>query len=458
MIPTRSTARSQPPARPTEAQRPPGPRRRWSARRLAPGVVLLAGALALGLAVASGTIDQQAIEGLRGRIAASWAGPQPPEPGPRPDAVPRRPARWDGLVRLDERQQAALGLATVAVRPQTEPISLELLGATDYDPTTMSRVRPMFRCRVDTVHVSLGDEVRRGDPLIDLFSTELADAKSRYEIEHIEWVYYNNLLQTRRELFATRSVSEQQLRETENEEMKQRREYEVARDTLLVLGLTSEEVEAVRDEEGSDKARMTLRAPADGIVIERDVAPGNLYDENDTLLTIAPLNHLWVWGNVFEMDLELVRLGQAWDIHFSFLGRTIRGAVDFIDNRVDPQSRTMRIRTTIENREGLLKSNMLVQGRLQIPPEPGRTVIPRTALVVADGRKNVFVPVPDEPGTFARRDVEVVLEKEDHVVLGSGVEPGEQVVSVGSLILDQIYRDHLIIDHGAVEGSPEPTY
>ena len=101
--------------------------------------------------------------------------------------------------------------------------------------------------------------------------------------------------------------------------MKSKREYEVARDKLLVYGLSEDEVEKVKDQAGSQKARMTLRSPADGIVITRDVVVGNLYDEDDTLLVIAPLDHLWVWGNVFESDLDLVALGQSWEIQFPFL-------------------------------------------------------------------------------------------------------------------------------------------
>ena len=138
---------------------------------------------------------------------------------------------------------------------------------------------------------------------------------------------------------------------------------------------------------------MTLRSPTDGFVIERDVVPGNLYDENDTLLVIAPLDRLWVWGNVFESDLDLVKLGQSWEIRFPFLEEKLQGKVEYISNRVDPNSHAVRIRTSIPNHEGRLKSDMLVRGMLEIPPAPGRTVIPRTALIVDDGRYYVFVRV-----------------------------------------------------------------
>src|SRR5262249_22756599 len=161
---------------------------------------------------------------------------------------------------------------------------------------------PMFKGRVDKVHVTVGNAVKKGEPLIDLYSTELAEAKSTCEIERIQWLYDKNLLEIRESLLRTKTVSQQLYEETRNNEMKNRREYEVARDKLFVYGLTAEEVERVKDETGSQKARLTLRLRTDGLVIDRNVAVGNLYDENDTLLVIAPLDRLWVWGNVFESD------------------------------------------------------------------------------------------------------------------------------------------------------------
>ncbi len=109
------------------------------------------------------------------------------------------------------------------------------------------------------------------------------------------------------------AISQQQYDETKNHEMKSRREYEVARDKLLIYGLSESEVDQVDDEAGATKARVTLRGAGRRLRDRsRDVVPGNLYDDNDTLLVIAPLDRLWVWGHVFESDLDLVKLGQSW--------------------------------------------------------------------------------------------------------------------------------------------------
>ena len=234
--------------------------------------------------------------------------------------------------------------------------------------------------------------------------------------------------------------------------MKSRREYEVARDKLLVYGLTEAEIDGIDQEVGSQKARMTLRSPTDGIVIERDVVPGNLYDENDTLLVIAPLDRLWVWGNVFESDLDLVRLGQDWEIQFPFLDDAPgEGRIHLEPRRpqhprradpdLDPQSRRR------------LKSDMLVRGMLEIPPNPGRVVIPRTALIVSGGKYFVFVRTSEHPDTFVRREVNVVQEKHDLAVLEAMLEPGQEVITVGGLVVNQIHEENELASSGMARAS-----
>ena len=185
--------------------------------------------------------------------------------------------------------------------------------------------------------------------------------------------------------------------------MKNLREYEVARDKLLVYGLTEDEVARVKDEVGAQKARMTFRSPASGIVITRDVVPGNIYDDDDTLLVIEPLDHLWVWGNVFESDLDLIKLGQSWEIEFPFQKERLHGKVEYISNNVDPGTHAVRVRTSIANNEGRIKSDMLVRGCLEIPPDPNRTVIPRTALVVSAGHFHAYVKLPGSSSAVPAR-------------------------------------------------------
>ncbi len=87
-----------------------------------------------------------------------------------------------------------MGLEWAKVVPQTEPIRLELLGTTEYDSDNQTRIRPLFRGRVDRVYAKVGQLVTKGEPLIEFYSTDLAEAKNACEIERIQWVYSANLL------------------------------------------------------------------------------------------------------------------------------------------------------------------------------------------------------------------------------------------------------------------------
>lgn len=436
-------------ARPAPPPEPPAAtrlhRRRRFGRLFTWGLLLLA-AVAVGYGAWA---RPEWLARARDLVSAKREAPEPPAESP--------PTAWLDGERLVITPNAlkSLGIETVAAEPQTKPMLVDLLGTTAYDGNNLSRVRPMFKGRVDAVHTEVGETVKKGQPLVELYSTELAKAKNDYEIERIQWEYDKNLLDVRQELFETKAVSEQLLRETKNNEMKSKREYEVARDNLLVYGLNEQEVEHVKDEEGSDKAKLTLRSPADGIVIDRDVVPGNLYDENDNLLVIAPLDHLWVFGYVFESDMDLVGLGQTWEIRFPFLSEVFTGKVEYISNRVDPGTHAIRIRASIPNTDGKLKSDMLVRGALEIPPRDGRTVVPRTSMIVAGGFNRVLVRVPGAEPTFEERKVQVALEKSDHVVLDAGVKPGEEVVKLGGLILHQLKED-LDTDRTGAPPSAQP--
>ena len=85
----------------------------------------------------------------------------------------------------------------------------------------------------------------------------------------------------------------------------------LAKDKLLVYGLTEKEIEDAPNEDGVQKAKMILRSRADGVVVKRDVVQGNYYDSKDELMTIAPLDHLWVRGSVSELDADKVEVGQT---------------------------------------------------------------------------------------------------------------------------------------------------
>jgi RNA polymerase sigma factor (sigma-70 family) len=187
---------------------------------------------------------------------------------------------------------------------------LEVSATTQFDPATLTIVRSPFDGRVDKVFVDLGSAVKKGDPLLELFSTDLATAKNDFETARRQHTRDKKVLDYKDPLANTNAIPRKELIEAENDEAKSRFAMKVARDKLLIFGLTEEEIGKIADEDGLQKARMILRSRGDGIVIKRTVVQGNLYDRKDELMQFAPLDHLCVQGRVSEKVAGKITLGQ----------------------------------------------------------------------------------------------------------------------------------------------------
>ncbi|WP_082858998.1 efflux RND transporter periplasmic adaptor subunit [Planctomyces sp. SH-PL62] len=449
------------------ARTPTGPDREPHGRRsrgfkLFVGGLVLAVAGGLGYYVWSGW-SPEARRAVVARVRAMV------EPGrsPAPDAaVPVAAARppWNGLVELNDEQIAAIGVRVVPVQAQVEPIKLELTGRTAYNENSLTKVRPRFDTLVEGVLAEKGRLVKKGDPLVELYSTELATAKNRFQTNYVQWRHDVRYLDVREKLVKTGAISEQTYIDTVNDESKSRLDYYTSWENLRVLGVPESEIEPLTANLGeapssgallnvSDKAKLTLRSPVDGIVIERNVVPGNLYDNNDVLMVIAPLNQLWVWVNVFERDQAKVALGQRMNIQFPFLDQTFAGTVEYVASEVSKESRAVQVRASIPNPDRTLKADMLVRAVLDVPSVEGQSVIPRVAMVMLHGEPFVFVRAPNaetdgKAKRFERRRIVVAQENADKVIVHEGLKAGEEIVSNGSLILAQRYEDLQIVASG----------
>jgi cobalt-zinc-cadmium efflux system membrane fusion protein len=401
--------------------------------------------------------------------------PLPPEP------VIKEKAPWDGLVTVSADNALAIGIQLATVEAERKPITLELTGRTAYDPNTLTKIRPRFDTLVEEVYPLLGARVKRGDPLIELHSTDLAAAKSDLQSKYVQWQHDLKLFYVREELVKTGAISKQLWVDTVNDEMKSRLDYHLAMDKLKILKVPPSQIEPLLAPLGDansksaapgkiadkaygeieDKAKMTLVSPADGIVIEREAVKQNFYETSTVLMVIAPLDHLWVMVNVYELDQDKVKVGQTMEIVFPFLQQRIQGTVQYVASEVSKDTHAVKVVASIPNPGGRLKSDMLVKALLDIPPAPGQTVIPRQSMISANGQDYVFVRKPDgsTPGAkssgnkgplrFQRRKIVVAQENHDQVVIDQGLKPGEEVATTGSLILSQLYDDEVTVTTGA---------
>lgn len=183
-----------------------------------------------------------------------------------------------------------------------------------------------------------------------------------------------------------------------------------------------------------------LPSPASGLVVRREVRPGDLVEPGMTLYEIADLSRVWVEFDAIEQDLRGIRTGAG--VRFSIPtlpGRSFTARVNFIDPRVDPASRTVRVRAEAANPDGLLKPDMRVSGEISAPRTTA-TVIPASAVLWTGPRSLVYVRLPGEEPRFERREVILGERAGDRITVSDGLEPGEMVVANGAFTVDAEFQ------------------
>ena len=239
-----------------------------------------------------------------------------------------------------------------------------------------------------------------------------------------------------------------------NDEAQSRLKKKLARDKLLVYGLTDKEIENASKEDGIQKAKMILRSRADGVVVLRNVVKGNYYTSADLLMTIAPLDHLWVRGASASSTPKRSRSA-----------RSSRSSSPSPIGRFPPRWITSTRRSIlIRDRpsSGPRFATPTASSRpvcscgcwWRLPPMQGRTVIPRSAMVTVDRFDYVFIRKPGKANQFDRRQIFTAMESHDVVIVAEtspdhpGLTPGQEVVTTGSLILEQLYEDREMTEGG----------
>jgi RNA polymerase sigma factor (sigma-70 family) len=236
--------------------------------KIAAGFLIAAGALGAGAGVLVG-------QERRGAPVATAAGAGP--------ALADREG-------LDDRAKlAALEQRLQALEQRLDQLRMSGRGAARGDADSIRKIRPRFECLVENVAVKVGQTVRKGDSLAELFSADLAAAKNEFLAKSIQRNHARRLFDLRQKLVQTGAISQQLWVETENDEERSLHELGVARDRLQLYGLSAGEIDTVKDEEGEQKARFTLRSPVEGQVVEVGVAAGDLADHRSTLVVIAGL-------------------------------------------------------------------------------------------------------------------------------------------------------------------------
>jgi cobalt-zinc-cadmium efflux system membrane fusion protein len=300
-------------------------------------------------------------------------------------------------------------------------------GIVESDPVRTVSGLPPGGGRVRDVKVGLGDRVQRGQLLVRIDSPDLAQTYADNDKAASASRLAATNLQRAEEQFKIGAIAQRDLDQARNDNQQAAAEYTRSREHLRVIG-------AAENARG-DARLLALRAPVTGSITALSVAPGaTINDVTQPVMTIADLSVVWVTALVAEKDLPAVARNQDAAVMLdAYPDKPMHGKVLFVPDVIDAETRRNKTRIAFDNPDYLLKPNMFTTVTLRGPPVQ-RVVVPSSALLMNNDRTTVFVATA--PWTFERRTVQPLLEDSSQVALLSGVQPGEQVVVRGGILLN----------------------
>lgn len=325
-----------------------------------------------------------------------------------------------------------------------------------FNAEAMAHVGSPLPGRVVELRVRLGDIVSKGDVLLVVESPELGEAQSEFlqkrimaqtSVAAVELA--KNALDRATRLYEQNkgiALNEVQKREVEFKSSQAAFQTSqsaavAAENKLHLLGMDQASVEKLA-ETGEVNPRFTIVAPIPGRIVEREVTLGELVSpEKEALIVIADTTTLWVLADVPEARLPEVSIGAgAWLKSGAVNGHKHEGQVSYISPMVDPRTRSAEVRIAVQCEHGTLWPGMFVQVEITVtdqanPDPPPVIAVPEDALQTVDGVPSIFVPVPDEANTFARRPITIGKPVAGLVPVYSGLVEGEAFVAAGSFIL-----------------------
>jgi membrane fusion protein, heavy metal efflux system len=305
--------------------------------------------------------------------------------------------------------------------------NLVLPAVVEADPARIVKVLPPLAGRITQLKVQLGEEVEQGRPLLVLDSPDLGTAYADHERAKANLALAIKNRDRLRDLVKTSAIAVRELQQAETDTINAEVEKQRAEARLKQIGV---------DPEVPTRSRtVTISAPVSGSIIDLTVAPGAYWnDPTAALMTVADLSTIWVTANVPEKDTALIEKGQSAEIVFvAYPGEVFKSQVLFVSNVLDPDTRRIKVRISLENPDVRLKPGMFANVTF-FSPKQKVPIIPTTALFLKNDASQVFVETA--PWTFETRRVEIGFQQGDEAIIRKGLRPGERVVVRGGVLLN----------------------
>jgi cobalt-zinc-cadmium efflux system membrane fusion protein len=296
-------------------------------------------------------------------------------------------------VRLPPEMVSQFKLSKLEVQEITPWV--EVAGRIEANDRLVTRIGASVTGRVTEVLAEVGDRVRPGQALARVASSELTTAQMGYLRAHSAASQAERAVERARQLIQAEVIGSAELQRRESELAITRAELRAASDQLKLMGLHQEAIEKLRDQ-GTLHPTAAVSATLAGVVIERKVSHGQVAQPGDPLFTVADLGNVWVVGALPEQTARSVQAGQTVDIEVPALGnRHIAGKIVFVGDTVSPETRSVTIRTQVDNGQRDLKPQMLATMRI-LGNAQQALALPGQAVVRENDKDHVFVKLADQ--------------------------------------------------------------
>jgi membrane fusion protein, copper/silver efflux system len=306
---------------------------------------------------------------------------------------------------------------------RTEPAAVRVLartvravGTVQPDERRLHVVTTKFDGWIERLRVNAtGQAVRRGEPLMEVYAPELVAAQQEYLLA---W-------RSLKDMAGADPVTRASAGQLAEAALQRLRNSDVSDDQLRRLR-----------SEGAFARTLTLRSPADGLVMEKAAVEGMRFAAGDPLYRLADLSTVWLIADVFEQDLAAVRKGQGAKVTVrAYPGDGFAGKVAFVYPSVDPRTRTAKVRVEVPNPDGRLKTDMYGEVEIATPAAAGPVLAVPDAAVLDSGARQVVL-VDRGEGRFEPREVALGASADGYREVRSGLADGEPVVVGANFLID----------------------
>jgi cobalt-zinc-cadmium efflux system membrane fusion protein len=356
------------------------------------------------------------------------------DPAPAASTSPVAPGSPvpDVTIMLTKDAVERAGITATPVSTGKSTATMQLPGVVEPNAYKQVVVTPLVAGRITRVLAELGQQVKQGQTLAQVFSPELAEAHTKFVSARAELDAHERELRRTEKLVEIGAASRQELERIHAEHTARAADVQSARSRLVLLGVPERTIDSVAVGKPVD-ATTGVPAPLAGVVTERLANVGQNVDTATKLFTVVDLSTVWVVADVYEKDFSRVRIGSPVTVTTeAYPGLALQGRISYIDPQVSADTRTAKARVEVPNPRAELRLGMLAQVSVGDAGQVSLPVIPRTAVQNVGDRDVVYVVNPSEPGQFVEREVRLGDATGDQVPVLAGLSVNDVVVSEGS--------------------------